>query len=211
MALYLTSQEERLSATTQAYLYKWTHVPSQKWYVGSRTAAGCHINDGYICSSKTVKPMIVENASEWHRDILCIADPSYILELEFKYLSNLDAKNDPMCFNRHNGDGKFTSTGKTVSKETKTKMSKSRTGVKKTEDHKLALSLAHKNAEYLLTREPKFGEEAPRFVGYYVAPNGEKFSSAYNAGDAIGVSAPTIRKWSKNNLNGWKFQPKVKV
>jgi hypothetical protein len=46
---------------TKAYLYRWTHIPSQKWYVGSRTGKGCHPDDGYICSSKIVKPMITEN------------------------------------------------------------------------------------------------------------------------------------------------------
>ena len=49
MALYLRLKD-RLGATTQAFLYKWTHIPTQKWYVGSRTAVGCHIDDGYICS-----------------------------------------------------------------------------------------------------------------------------------------------------------------
>lgn len=48
MALYLSSKKERLNSSTQAFLYKWTHIPTQKWYVGSRTAVGCHINDGYI-------------------------------------------------------------------------------------------------------------------------------------------------------------------
>jgi hypothetical protein len=40
---------------TIAYVYKWTHIPTSKWYVGSRTAPGCHPDDGYICSSKLIK------------------------------------------------------------------------------------------------------------------------------------------------------------
>lgn len=78
MALYLRTVEERLNSNTQSFLYKWTHILTQKWYVGSRTASGCHINDGYICSSVEVKPMIIENNTEWVREILCIADPTYI-------------------------------------------------------------------------------------------------------------------------------------
>ena len=210
MALYL-SQKERLVAKTQAYLYKWTHIPTQKWYVGSRTAKGCHINDGYICSSLTVKPMIVENRTEWIREILCIAEPSYILELETRYLHLTNAKNDPMSFNRHNGDGKFTSTGKIVSKLTKLKMSQTRSGIKKSQEHRLALSEAHKNAEYLLNRKPKFGEQAPRFIGYYVSPKNDKFSSAYTAAEKFKVSATTIRKWCKNNKNGWSFECKETI
>jgi len=106
MALYLCAKD-RLNTVTQAYLYKWTHIPTQKWYVGSRTAIGCHINDGYICSSSLVKPMIIENKSEWMREVLCIGTSKYIRELETTYLTAIDAKNDPISFNRNNADGNF--------------------------------------------------------------------------------------------------------
>lgn len=99
-----------LTATT-AYLYKWVHLPTGKWYIGSRTAQGCHPNDGYICSSKTVKPLILENAQAWRREVLCVGDPEYILKLEADVLIMLDAKNDPQSYNLHNGDGKFTTRG----------------------------------------------------------------------------------------------------
>ena len=208
MALYLRTAKERLNSNTQSFLYKWTHIPTKKWYVGSRTAAGCHIDDGYICSSIEVKPMIVKNPTDWTREILCVADSEYILGLENKYLTMLDAKNDPMSFNRHNGDGKFTSTGKKASLSTILKMSKSRKGVKKSEAHRLALSKAHKNAAYILRRQPKFGDKSPRFKGFYISPNNEKFASAYDAAKVFACSAPTIRKWSTNTRNGWSFQPK---
>lgn len=90
---------------TLAYLYKWTHIPSQKWYVGSRTRENCHPDDGYICSSKKVKPMILENRSEWIRKILIIGNPKYIRELERSYLVSIDARNDPMSFNENNATG----------------------------------------------------------------------------------------------------------
>jgi len=208
MALYLRTVKERLNSNTQAFLYKWTHIPTKKWYVGSRTAAGCHINDGYICSSNEIKPMIIENNNEWEREILCIADSKYILDLENKYLTALDAKNDSMSFNRHNGDGKFTSTGKKASLNTRLKMSKSRKGIKKSQEHRIALSIAHKNADYILHRQPKFGEESPNFKGFYISPNNQKFTSAYTAAKIVDCSATIIRKWSKNMINGWKFQPK---
>ena len=99
---------------TIAFLYKWTHIPTQKWYVGSRTAVGCHPDDGYICSSKIVKPMILENRNEWVREILAIGESDYIRELEGKYLELLDAKHNTMSYNKHNGDGKFSVTGKKV-------------------------------------------------------------------------------------------------
>jgi hypothetical protein len=62
MASYSKSKECLLN--TQAFLYKWTHLPSGKWYVGSRTAKGCHPEDGYYCSSKEVKPLILANPQD---------------------------------------------------------------------------------------------------------------------------------------------------
>jgi len=96
---------------TLAFLYRWTHIPTHKWYIGSRSAVGCHPDDGYICSSKIVKPMILENRTDWKREVLLIGNPTFIRNLESEYLSKIDAKNDPMSFNQHNGDGKFTTNG----------------------------------------------------------------------------------------------------
>lgn len=113
---------------TKAYLYKWTHLPSGKWYIGSRTKVGCHPEDGYICSSKVVKPMILEFPSLWIREILVVGDPLYIINLESRYLSALDAKNDQMSFNLHNGDGKFTTTGYRPAESTLIKMRRAKFG-----------------------------------------------------------------------------------
>ena len=109
---------------TTAFLYKWTHTPTSKWYVGSRTAKGCHPSDGYLCSSKIVKPMILENKKDWSRTVLVIGTPEYIRSLESAYLTMLDAKNDKNSFNSDNADGNFSFTGKTHSAETKIKLSK---------------------------------------------------------------------------------------
>lgn len=91
---------------SQAFLYKWTHIPTGKWYVGSRTAKGCHPNDGYICSSKEVKPMILENKNEWLREVLVIGNPQYIRDLESKYLNHIKAAQNPNSFNKCNSSGK---------------------------------------------------------------------------------------------------------
>ena len=97
---------------TTAYLYKWTELSTGKWYIGARYAIGCHPDDRYICTSKIVKPMILENKNNWYREILCVGNPEYIVQLESDYLIALNAKNDPMSYNKHNGDGKFSSLGK---------------------------------------------------------------------------------------------------
>lgn len=204
MALYLR-KKDNLIVTTQAYLYKWTHIPTKKWYVGSRTTAGSHPEDGYICSSKIVKPLIISNSSEWIREILAIGAPNYILDLETKYLKSVDAKNDIMSFNRHNGDGKFTSTGIEASLSTRKKMSISRLGVAKSESHRNAIGIGLRNSEYIKSRK---GEKTSRFMGYYISPNKEKFESARDASKKYGPASTTIRRWAKNNKNGWSFIPK---
>ena len=96
---------------TVAYVYKLTHKPSLKWYIGSRTAKNCHPDDGYICSSKIVKPLFLTNPDEWTREILFTGEPKEILTLESELLELFDAKNDPRSYNQHNGDGKFTRIG----------------------------------------------------------------------------------------------------
>jgi len=96
---------------TEAFVYKWTQISTKKWYIGSRTAKGCSMQDGYICSSRIVKPLILENAVEWNREILAVGTPDNMRQLESKMLQQLDAKNDPMSFNESNADGKFSTAG----------------------------------------------------------------------------------------------------
>ena len=103
---------------TTSYVYKWTHIPTMKWYIGSRTSKKSHVNDGYICSSKIVKPLIVEKSIEWKREIIQTGDSLEMRELEVEILSLLDAKNDPRSFNRHNGDGLFNNDGHNKGKKT---------------------------------------------------------------------------------------------
>lgn len=134
---------------TIAYLYKWTEINTGKWYIGSRASKGCHPNDNYICSSKIVKPLIIENPTRWKREILVIGNPQYIVNLEKEYLQSLDAKNNSMSFNLHNGDGIFSQAGRTPwnkGKESlfkgtprpdsvKEKISNALKGKKKSEEH----------------------------------------------------------------------------
>ena len=90
---------------TQAFVYKWIHKPTGMWYIGSRTAKDCHINDGYICSSKIVKPMIQEKPDEWERYILHTGLPKEMRKLETMLLIESNAKKNRMSFNRNNADG----------------------------------------------------------------------------------------------------------
>jgi hypothetical protein len=89
------------------FVYKWTEKSTGKWYIGSRTAKKCHPDDGYICSSDVVEPLIEGNPDNWNREILAIGNVQEMRLLETELLRSLDAKRDPMSYNKHNGDDKF--------------------------------------------------------------------------------------------------------
>jgi hypothetical protein len=146
-----------------AYVYKWVQKSTEKWYLGSRTGKNCHPNDGYICSSRIVKPMILADSLDWERTILCIGNSEDMLALEVAYLQLIDAKNDPMSFNQHNGDGKFVYKG----------------GVPQTEEHKLKLSLSKKgrtvwNKGKKENRNDVLGKMSKSHLGKQLGPHDEE-------------------------------------
>jgi len=212
MALYLKNGKQ-LSVTTQAFLYCWTHVTTGMWYVGSHTAIGCNPDDGYICSSKKVKPMIEKNPTEWSRQIIACGEPKDILSLEVKILTQLDAKNNSMSYNMHNGDGKWTTLGTTWSdaqrNKAKISYSESRKGKAKSETHKQSIS------ESLLgkskTSQHRNAMCIAQNVGTYTNNGVNSFKSTREAAKFANVSQPTLRKWVKNNVNGWSFIQKESV
>lgn len=125
---------------TIAYVYKWTHLPTMRYYIGSRTRKNCHPDDGYLCSSREVKPMIVEHPSDWQRTILAVGSVEDMYALECNILQSMDCKNDPRSFNKHNNNFKFRydKTGIRESEYTRHKKSIAHTGKKKP-DHALKL------------------------------------------------------------------------
>lgn len=95
-----------------AYVYKWTHLPSFMWYIGSRTAKGCHPNDDYICSSPFVKGLIVSDKHLWVRQIIATGVKEDMKQLEDMILQLVDAAGDTKSFNRSNNDGKRSGCGR---------------------------------------------------------------------------------------------------
>lgn len=96
---------------TQAFVYRWTHIPTGKWYIGYHKGTP---NDGYICSSKIVKPLIKANPTEWSRKILKTGTQQEMLEHEVFLLKLFDAKKDPMSFNQTNGSKEFVNKPKKI-------------------------------------------------------------------------------------------------
>lgn len=124
-----------------AYVYKWTELSTGKWYIGVRFAKGCHPDDGYLCSSRTVKPKIVAAPDDWKREVLCIGTPEDMSLLEVKLLITTDAKHDIQSYNKHNGDGKFSCAGK----ESPLKgIPSHRSGMKNSPEHRAKISAALK-------------------------------------------------------------------
>ena len=112
----------------QAYVYMWKEIATDKWYIGSRTRKGAHPDDGYLCSSKTVKPMIDANPDGWKRKILFVGEPQKALEIESFVLTTMRAKECGDSYNLHNQDMKWTRLGTVDTEEVRLKKSKARSG-----------------------------------------------------------------------------------
>lgn len=160
---------------TTAFVYKWTHKPTLNWYIGSRTRKGCHTDDGYICSSQSVKPMILNNPHDWERTILFIGEPLEAFNYESMLLDLFDAKNDPRSYNLHNTDGKCTNTGRKLSDETKQKLSKAGKGRPHTKEHSEKISKA-------LTGKVRSEEHSRRISE---AKKGKKINISYEARERL--------------------------
>lgn len=210
------------------YVYKWLHKPTYKWYVGSRTSKKSHLNDGYICSSKIVKPMILANPTEWERTILAIGSKKEMRELETEILVLADAKNDLRSFNKHNQDLKFVCNGHsqdTIEKIRKNhawigkkrpEQAKTMTGRKRTpeqiEKQRNKTIGVKKTIKHIENMKQSFSK------GVYITPMGE-FSSSRDAAKVHNCSKGTILNkcfgHTKRGIyykpcEGWNFIPKEK-
>lgn len=104
--------------------------------------------------------MVLNNPSDWKREILITGSPDIIILTESSMLKELDAKNDPMSYNMHNGDGNFTTANIKLSPEWKEKIASSNRGKKRTkeqkENYQRANALKAKDPTYLeKLRKPK--------------------------------------------------------
>jgi hypothetical protein len=116
-------------------------------YVGSHKGT---VDDGYISSSKTFIKEYNERPKDFIRTVIAVGNYSDIRNLESCILVSVNAAKDNMYYNKSNGDGKFycsahtTETkikigqkskgrkpmlGKTMSPDSKEKMSKAKKGI----------------------------------------------------------------------------------
>ena len=125
------------------FVYYWENKITGQWYIGSRTAAGCHINDGYICSSKIAKPLIMAKPDEWARTILFEhEDPKVVIAKETELLMEFDAAHDALALNRHNGGLNFSTAGNTLTADHRSKISACQIGRKHTDETREKMSVS---------------------------------------------------------------------
>jgi len=172
---------------TTPYIYKWTHIPTGKWYIGSKIRKGWNPtrHEEYICSSKEVKPLVLENRNEWVYEILYIGEANYIADLENSILTSLNAKDDPLSFNQHNGDGLYNRYGVKENATTRRKKSEARIG--------------NKNPMY-----GKTGEKSPHYGKKYDDSRKQKQSSSLKE---YAKNRPTSH--NKNISKSLKGNPKL--
>lgn len=178
-----------------AYVYRWTHIPTYKWYIGSRTALKAHPDDGYICSSLIVKPMIEANPQEWRRDILFVGSPSDAYDYESMLLDLFDARNDDRSFNQHNNNGIYKvrspNKGKSPSAKTRQKLSVAGKNRRLTPEHKAKISAAHKGK----VRTPE--HQAKLTASYKGRPKKQRIVSCVHCGYTS--TASTITRLHNDN------------
>lgn len=87
---------------SEAFVYKWTDTTTEMWYIGYHKGS---IDDGYICSSKIVKPLIEANPGNWERTIIAHGTKQAMIDLERELLMENNAKRNSNSYNKHNGNG----------------------------------------------------------------------------------------------------------
>jgi hypothetical protein len=102
------SKKNLLKNKTIPFIYRWTQKSTGMWYIGSRTAIGCHPDDGYICSSEIVRLAINAEPVDWYREILLIGeDPIEVRLEERRILTELNARMDSLSYNKTNAEADF--------------------------------------------------------------------------------------------------------
>lgn len=105
----------------EAFVYCWTDNKTGMLYIGSHKGA---IDDGYVCSSKTMLHEYYKRPEDFTRQIIAEGSHEDIFTLEYKILQSLDVRNDKLFYNQHNGNGDFRN--KFHTEESKQKISKNR-------------------------------------------------------------------------------------
>jgi hypothetical protein len=110
----------------QAFVYSWRNKTTNKIYIGWHK--GCE-DDGYVCSSKVLMEEYQINPQNFERFIIAHGTSEDMAKLETEILKTVNAKDDLMFYNQHNGNGLYHL--KEHTQEAKRKISISKIGKKR--------------------------------------------------------------------------------
>ena len=85
---------------SDSFVYRWRNQQTRMWYIGYHKGT---TDDGYICSSPTVRPLIQQNPEQWRRRILRSGSRSEMVQLEHRLLKKLQAQQNPRSYNQSLG------------------------------------------------------------------------------------------------------------
>src|SRR5574344_1374442 len=134
----------------KGYIYKITNIITGQFYIGQRSSYKCTPEDDlgihYFTSSEIVKPLFMNNTSEWKKEIL-YRDINYAEMLDYREGYEIHKViNVELCLNGYDptNNGFRTTAGKHLSDEVRRKISEANKGHKISEEGKKHISEAHK-------------------------------------------------------------------
>lgn len=138
--------------------------------------------------------MILSAPDEWSRTILLVGPHEYVREMEGRFLTYVDAAGDEKSFNRHNSNGKFSTTGKKLSAEHREKILAALRGRKMSDETKAKIGKANG------------GENNYWFGRTHSAEQKEKIRQRM-ASDANPSKRPDVKKKLSEMFKGRKYTP----
>lgn len=182
-------------------VYQITNIINNKIYIGVHKTT--NPNDDYMGSGNLIKKAIQKHGKEnFNKTILY----EYNTSMD-AYLKESQIVTESFVKNHNNyniccgGNIPPFHLGKIRSDETKSKISKARSGMKFTKEHKLNMSKSRLNIKQTKEHKQKIsnsnkGIKNNQFSGYFITPHG-KFESSKLA-STNRISSSSIRKWCKN-------------
>lgn len=130
----------------EAFVYCWTDHKMNKLYVGSHRGS---IEDGYVCSSKSMIREYKKRSADFTRQIIAHGTDAECRVLEAKILDSVNAKMDESFYNMHNGNGEFYWKGPrgSFTPEHREKLSIAKRGRTISEEHKQKLIAGRKKSK----------------------------------------------------------------
>lgn len=107
----------------EAFTYCWTDKKNNKLYVGTHKGS---VDDGYVCSSKTMLAEYTERPCDFSRVVLATGTYKDMIVFEKSILISANASKDESFYNMHNGDGNFYNKGHSKNTIEKLKISRNK-------------------------------------------------------------------------------------